>query len=208
MRSVEVSAKTVEEAVKIALEKLNLTEDEVNIEILEHPNKGFLGFLGSKNALVRVEEKYDPLKAGQKFLEKIFSFMKLEPTINIVEEDEYTIFNLSGKDLGILIGRRGETLDSLQFLLNLVVNKNLENRVKYIIDVEGYRSRRENTLADLANRLAKKVIRTGRKVVLEPMNPQERRIIHLTLQDNKYITTYSEGEEPYRKVVIVPKKQA
>ena len=97
--------------------------------------------------------------------------MKLEPTINIVEEDEYTIFNLSGKDLGILIGRRGETLDSLQFLLNLVVNKNLENRVKYIIDVEGYRSRRENTLADLANRLAKKVIRTGRKVVLEPMNP-------------------------------------
>jgi len=207
MKSVEISAKTVEEAIKLALEELKLDREEVNIDVLEQPNKGFFGILGSKNALVRVEENYDPIKQANIFLEKIFNAMKLKPIINIDRKKDYIIFNLSGEDLGILIGRRGGTLDSLQFLLNLVVNKkSMDKRIKLILDVEGYRERREDTLINLAQRLSEKVKRTGRKVVLEPMNPQERRIIHLALQKDNYITTYSEGEEPFRKVIISPKR--
>lgn len=205
MRKVEISAKTVEEAVNIALKQLNLQEDEVSIEILEQPNKGFLGILGSKNALVKVEEKYNVTKYAKSYLENILAKMKLDPHIDIEEKGDYLTFNLSGKDLGVLIGRRGDTLDSLQFLINLVVNKKNYPKKRIIIDVEGYRSRREDTLINLANRLCEKVRRTGRKVVLEPMSPHERRIIHVALQDNRYISTYSEGEEPYRKIVIVPK---
>ncbi|MDK2822989.1 MAG: spoIIIJ-associated protein [Clostridia bacterium] len=205
MRSIEISAKTVEDAIKLALEELQLSRDEVKIEVLEQPNKGFLGLLGNKNALVRVEEKYDPEKQAQIFLEKIFYFMHLKPIIEVKRTKEHTIFNLSGDNLGILIGRRGDTLDSLQFLLNLFINKKSDQKTKIIIDVEGYRDRRADTLINLATKLSEKVKRTGRKVVLEPMNPHERRIIHLALQDDDSITTYSEGEEPYRKVVIVPK---
>jgi spoIIIJ-associated protein len=205
MKAVEISAKTVEEAVKIALDQLGLEEDEVNIDIIEQPNKGFLGLLGTKNALVRVEERFNPVKYSLSFLKNIFDKMDLDPQIDIEENGEYIIFNLSGKDLGVLIGRRGDTLDSLQFLVNLVVNKKSMQRKKIIVDVENYRSRRKETLINLANRLADKARRTGKKIVLEPMSPQERRIIHLTLQDNKFISTYSEGEEPYRKVIIVPK---
>jgi len=205
MRKLEISAKTVEEAIKMALEQLDLREDEVNIEILEQPNKGFLGILGSKNALVRVEEKFNVIKYSRSLLDNIFKKMGLDPRIDVEETTEHIIFNLSGKDLGVLIGRRGDTLDSLQFLINLMVNKQNIQRKKIIIDVEGYRNRREETLVSLAHRLAEKVKRTGRKVVLEPMSPHERRIIHVALQDNNHIATYSEGEEPYRKIVIVPK---
>jgi len=206
MKSIEISAKTVDEAIDLALEKLQLSKEQVNVEVLEQPNKGFFGILGSKNALVRVEEKFDPIKTGKVFLEKIFSSLKINPIINIKEKEEYVVFDITGEDLGILIGRRGDTLDSIQFLLNLVVNKHIDKKLKIIVDVEGYRKRREETLINLGHRLAQKVKRTGSKVVLEPMNPQERRIIHLALQDEDRINTYSEGEEPYRKVVIVPKK--
>lgn len=205
MKAVEISAKTVEEAVKIALDQLGLEEDEVNIDVIEQPNKGFLGLLGTKNALVRVEEKFNPVKYSLSFLKNILEKMDLDPQIDIEENNEYITFNLSGNDLGVLIGRRGDTLDSLQFLVNLVVNKRSLQRKKIILDVENYRSRRKETLINLANRLADKARKTGKKIVLEPMSPQERRIIHLTLQDNKFISTYSEGEEPFRKVIIVPK---
>lgn len=205
MKSVEISAKTVEEAVKIALEQMGLKEDEVNIEVLEQPNKGFLGLLGSKNALVKVEEKFNVVKFSKSFLENVLAKMDLDPEIEIEENNEFITFNLTGNDLGVLIGRRGDTLDSLQFLINLVINKKDVPKKKIIIDVENYRSRRKETLINLANRLSDKAKRTGKKIVLEPMSPQERRIIHVALQDNKYITTYSEGNEPYRKVVIVPK---
>lgn len=205
MKSIEITAKTVDDAVKIALEKLQLTEEEVNVEVLEQPNKGLFGILGNRNAVVKVVEKYNPVKEGEKFLTKIFESMKLNPKIEVKEAKDYITYNISGGDLGILIGRRGDTLDSLQFLLNLVVNKNKEQRKKIIVDVEGYRGRREDTLINLAKRLCDKAKKSGRKVVLEPMNPQERRIIHIALQEEKKIVTYSEGEEPYRKVVIVPK---
>ncbi|SMB87533.1 spoIIIJ-associated protein [Desulfonispora thiosulfatigenes DSM 11270] len=205
MKSIEISAKTVEEAIDLALNELNLTKDEVNIEVLEQPSKGFFGIIGTKKAVVKVDEIYNPTKKAKDFLMQIFAPMNLNPKIEIVEDKSSVTFNITGDDLGILIGRRGDTLDSLQFLLNLVMNKDNESRTKYIIDIEGYRKKREETLLNLALRLGDKAKRTGRKVILEPMNPQERRIIHMTLQNDTEIGTYSEGEEPYRKVVIIPK---
>lgn len=204
MKSLEVSAKTVEEAVNTALTELALTKEEVSIEILEQPTKGFFG-LGAKKAVVKIEEKYNPTKKAKEFLQKVFDSMRLKPAIEVLETKDKLTFDIKGEDLGILIGRRGDTLDSLQFLLNLVINKDSESRVKVVLDVEGYRKKREDTLYNLALRLSNKAKRTGRKVILEPMNPQERRIIHVALQNESGISTYSEGEEPYRKVIIVPK---
>ncbi|NMA02698.1 MAG: protein jag [Clostridia bacterium] len=207
MRVVEKSAKTVEEAIELALTELDLDENQVEIYVLEQPTKGFLGLIGSKNALVRVTEKYNVVDEAQKFLKKICSMMEIDPNINIVNNSEDNLeINLTGDNLGLLIGRRGDTLDALQFILNLVINKNCEKRIKIILDVENYRSKREETLFKLAKRLSEKAKKTGKKIVLEPMNPHERRIIHMSLQEDHRINTYSEGEEPYRKVVIVPKK--
>ena len=139
---------------------------------------------------------------GRAFLAKIFDEMDLDVVIDVKEKGGYLVFDLQGDNLGILIGRRGDTLDALQFLLNLVINDKNSARVKGIIDIENYRAKREETLISLGHKLAAKARKTGQKVVLEPMNPQERRIIHMALQNDKRVTTYSEGEEPYRKVVI------
>lgn len=151
-----------------------------------------------KDAFAHAEVK------GKEFLSKIFKEMKLDVTIDVKEKNGYLVFDLKGKNLGILIGRRGDTLDSLQFLLNLVINEKNGAKVKGIIDIENYRAKREETLVGLSHKLAAKARKTGQKVVLEPMNPQERRIIHMALQNDRRVSTYSEGEEPYRKVVIVP----
>ena len=141
---------------------------------------------------------------GRAFLAKIFDEMKLDVVIDVQEKGGYLVFDLQGENLGILIGRRGDTLDALQFLLNLVINEKNSAKVKGIIDIENYRAKSEYTLVGLSYKLAAKARKTGQKVVLEPMNPQERRIIHMALQNDKRVTTYSEGEEPYRKVVIEP----
>ena len=151
-----------------------------------------------KEAFANAEAK------GKEFLEGIFKEMKLDVVIDVKEKHGYLVFDLKGKNLGILIGRRGDTLDSLQFLLNLVINEKNGAKVKGIIDIENYRAKREDTLIGLSHKLAAKARKTGQKVVLEPMNPQERRIIHMALQNDRRVSTYSEGEEPYRKVVIVP----
>ena len=151
------------------------------------------------------KELYEAAEAkGRAFLAKIFDEMKLDVVIDVKENGGYLVFDLQGENLGILIGRRGDTLDSLQFLLNLVINDKNSAKVKGIIDIENYRAKREETLIGLGHKLAAKARKTGQKVVLEPMNPQERRIIHMALQNDKRVTTYSEGEEPYRKVVIEP----
>ena len=151
------------------------------------------------------KELYEAAEAkGRAFLAKIFDEMKLDVVIDVKENSGYLVFDLQGENLGILIGRRGDTLDSLQFLLNLVINDKNNAKVKGIIDIENYRAKREETLIGLGHKLAAKARKTGQKVVLEPMNPQERRIIHMALQNDKRVTTYSEGEEPYRKVVIEP----
>lgn len=206
MRIIEKSGKTIEDAIKAALQELSLAEDNVDIEVLEEPKNGFFGIIGSKDALVRVSEKQNDYHKINEFLNVVFEKMRLNPEISIREENGNILVNLQGEDLGILIGRRGETLDSLQFLANLFINKSSENYRKVIIDIEDYRKKRENTLYSLADKLSQKVKRTGRKISLEPMSPQERRIIHMALQDNKNVNTYSEGEEPFRKVVIAPKR--
>lgn len=205
MREIVRSARTTEEAIEAALEELGLSKDEVEVEVLEEPNKGLFGFLGVKDATVKVKESANPEKRAVKILNDIFSCMKLEVDIAISEIDGRTLINLNGPDLGILIGRRGDTLDAIQYYINLAANKNAEKRVRFIIDVEGYRQRREETLSNLAHRLADKAKRKGKDVVLEPMNPHERRVIHTALQNHKDVFTYSEGEEPYRKIIIAPK---
>ena len=256
MAFVEMTAKTVDEAVAKALKELNITAEEAVVEVLEEGKKGFLGMF-SKDAKVRVTAKEvaapvveeiiveevkveveteveetvkeeapaateeraarEPKKfvvndeavaKAREFLQKVFNAMKIEVVMEkFVNKNDGTVtFKLHGADMGILIGKHGQTLDSLQYLTNLVANKNSEERVRVIIDVEDYRDRRIETLNRLAYRLADKVKRSGERVALEPMNPHERKIIHMALQNDRRVTTLSEGDEPYRHVVIELKK--
>lgn len=208
MNSIERSARSVEEALEMALKELDLTKDEVNVEVLDEPSKGFLGILGGKMAKVRVTPKADPLLVTKRFLLDVTGKMGLNVEINSTSANEYVRMEFIGKDLGILIGRRGDTLDALQYLANLVANKqsnlfsNNNERIRIILDAEDYRMRREETLIKLAMKMADRVKKTGRKVVLEPMNPQERRIIHTALQDDTAVQTISEGAEPFRRIII------
>lgn len=206
MRSEEFSAKSIEDALKLGLDSFGLEACDVTYEVLEQPSKGFLGF-GGKNARIKITEKYSAERVGTNFLKQIFADMELAADVKVTKKDEYYLFEIVGENLGILIGRRGDTLDALQFLLNLVLNKESDEKIKGILDVENYREKREETLEHLGIKLAERARRTGQRVVLEPMNPQERRIIHMVLQDDKTVSTFSEGEEPYRKVIIVPKKK-
>jgi len=203
---VEKVAKTVGEAVTRALTELGVDEQGATIEVLEEPSKGLFGLLGSRPARVRVTKKDSLSLRARQLLNKIFHIMKLSVNIEIIEKNTSLRVNLSGDGLGVLIGRRGETLDALQYLLNLYINKNREQKCKVIIDVEGYRKRREQTLERLACKLAEKAKQKGRSIVLEPMNSQERRVIHTALQGREDIYTHSEGEEPYRKIIISPRK--
>ena len=207
MRSLQISGKNYEAALNAALTQLCLSEEDVVVEVIEEGSKGFLG-LGSKEAIINVKEKFNPAREGQQFLNDIFKIMDIEIEIECTDklnDKGIVVYNLSGENVALLIGYRGQTLDSLQFLLNLYLNKNMDRKVRSFIDVESYREKREKTLNNLALRLAAKVAKNRRKIVLEPMNPQERRLIHLALQDDTRVRTYSEGEEPYRRVVVVPK---
>lgn len=206
MQEIEKTAKTISEAVEQALNELGITREEANIEVLEEPSKGFLGILGGRPAKVKVSVKNTMSRKAKNLLNDVLSVMKLEAEVDVSERDGHLFVNLEGRDLGVLIGRRGETLDAMQYLLNLSVNKHQEQRKKVILDIEGYRKRREETLQKLAYKLADKVKQRGRNVVLEPMNAQERRVIHTALQERDDIQTFSEGEEPYRKIIITPKK--
>ena len=204
MKEIKKSAKTVERAIEEALAELKAVREEVEIEVLDEGSKGFLGF-GSRDAVVKVTKKHNPEKVAKDFLREMFIAMGIIVNIETELKEKQLLINLSGDDMGILIGKRGQTLDSIQYLVNLVVNKGNAPYLSITIDTENYRQRRKDTLESLAYNLAKKVKQTGKKVVLEHMNPYERRIIHSSLQNNKYVTTYSEGEEPYRNVVIALK---
>lgn len=206
MKVIERTGKTVDDAVGLALQDLGASRDEVDIEVLEEPSKGIFGLIGVKPARIKVSLKDGPSQKAGSLLKSIFKTMQLNVSMDVREKEQGLFINLEGPDLGILIGRRGETLDALQYLVNLSVNKNQEVRKKIIIDIEGYRNRREETLQKLALKLADKAKQRGRNVVLEPMSSQERRIIHTALQGREDIYTFSEGEEPYRKIVISPKK--
>lgn len=203
-KSVEKTAKNVNEATELALEALGVAEDEATVEVLDEGTKGFLG-IGSKEAKVRATLKNAAVYAARQFLDSIFKAMSLEVAIDITLDKDLMKIELSGAHMGIVIGKRGDTLDSLQYLTSLIVNHESDGYIKVTIDTENYRQKREEALVALSERLADKVARSGKKYTLEPMNPYERRIIHANLQSSEKVTTFSVGEEPYRKVVIAPK---
>ncbi len=206
MRRVVVTGKNVEEALDNGIKKLNTVRDKVEYNVLAEAEKGFLGFFGGKKAEVEVIKKVDKIKQAKIFLEDLINNMNLYVKVEIKKKTKNElIVNLTGDDLGIAIGRHGETLDSIQYLTNLAVNKGNQDYLRVILDADGYRNRRRKTLEKLAKKMAKKAKRKNRKVMLEPMPPHERRVIHTTLQNYEKISTYSEGQDPYRKVVIVAK---
>ena len=205
MDMITVSAKTVDESITKALIELETTSDKLEYEIVDKGNSGILGFIGSKPAIIRARKKETIDDKAIAFLGEVFGAMDMGVNIETAfnqEEKELSI-NLAGDDMGILIGKRGQTLDSLQYLVSLVVNRESEDYIRVKLDTENYRERRKETLA---KNIAYKVKRTRRSVSLEPMNPYERRIIHSALQNDKYVVTRSEGEEPFRHVVISLKK--
>ncbi|MDM8312141.1 MULTISPECIES: RNA-binding cell elongation regulator Jag/EloR [Clostridium] len=207
MKVIEVSGKNIEEAKRIALKQLETTEDKVEILVLDEGSKGILGFIGTKPCKIKVTVKRDYIEDAKTFIRSILDNMGVMAEIRIKEENNVVNINLTGPRMGIIIGYRGETLDAIQYLVSLIINNDHETEYKRVVlDTENYRSKREETLKRLAEKTAYKVRRNGRSFKLEPMNPYERRIIHSTLQNDKYVYTYSEGEEPYRKVVVDLKK--
>lgn len=208
MKIIEMTGKTVDEALKKALNQLNLTEDKVEVEVIQESSKGFLNLIGNKPAKIVVKVKRDYIQDGKVFLRNVLDSMGIESEISFKEEKDILYVNITGPKMGLIIGYRGETLDSLQYLLSLVVNKGHDIPYKKVVlDTENYRAKREETLKRVAQKTAYKVRKTGRTFKLEPMNPYERRVIHSALQDNEFINTYSEGDEPYRRVVIDIKKK-
>ena len=207
MKTIEMTGKTVEEALKHALDELKLTKDKVDVEVIDEGSKGLFNLIGTKPAKVKVTAKPDSLDDAKTFLVNVLNSMNINADIDIKEENDIININLKGSKMGLVIGYRGETLDSLQYLVSLVVNKNHENPYKKVVlDAENYRHKREETLIKVAQKTAYKVKKSGRPYKLEPMNPYERRIIHSALQEYNDINTYSEGEEPFRRIIISLKK--
>ena len=207
MDFVEFSAKTVDDAITEACQKLTVTSDKLEYEVVEEGSSGFLG-IGAKPAVIKARIKNSVADKAKEFLKEVFDAMNIVVVINVKydEENRNIDIELSGDEMGVLIGKRGQTLDSLQYLVSLVVNKDEDEYIRVKVDTEDYRKRRKETLENLAKNIAYKVKRTKRPVSLEPMNPYERRIIHSALQNDKYVTTHSEGEEPFRRVVVTLKK--
>ncbi|MFK7692281.1 RNA-binding cell elongation regulator Jag/EloR [Paenibacillus sp. HJGM_3] len=202
MKKLVVAGKTIEDAVKSGLAQWNTTENRVKIQVLEQPSKGLFGLIGNKEAKVELEWIPDPIEEATVFLHDVFQSMHIDAAIESQESAEGVQLNISGNELGILIGRRGQTLDSLQYLTNIVANRYATSHVRIVLDAENFRDRRKQTLEELSDRLARRVIRTRKEVVLEPMSPQERKVIHSQLQNHPNVKTYSKGEDPNRRVVI------
>lgn len=207
MKSIDMEGKTVEEALDKALIQLGVNKENVEVQVLDYGSKGLFKVIGVKPAKITVSLKYDYIEKAKSFIETILDSMDIKAEITIKEENDIVKIDLSGEKMGLIIGYRGETLDSIQYLLSLIVNKVHElPHKKVILDTENYRHKREETLKGVAFKTAKKVESTGKTFKLEPMNPYERRIIHSALQDNSFVSTYSEGEEPFRRVVIELKR--
>ena len=203
----EFSAKTVDDAITEACKEFGVASDKLDYEVVNEGSTGFLG-IGSKEALIKAKIRSSVIDNAKTFLNEVFAAMNMVVVINVEYDSENREMNidLSGDDMGVLIGKRGQTLDSLQYLTSLVVNKAEEDYIRVKVDTENYRKRRQDTLENLAKNISFKVKRTKRSVSLEPMNPYERRIIHSALQNDKFVTTHSEGEEPFRHVVVTMKK--
>ncbi len=206
MISVEKRGKTAEEAIALALEELGEDRDNVVVEVLDEGSKGLFGLLGSKDARVRVTVKASKSALIRDLLEDIGRALRISLFSKVSESEEFIFVDVTGSEVGMLIGRHGQALDSLQYLLNLAAHKGTDDRRRVILDIEGYRRRREESLRRLAERAAEKVARTGRPVTLEAMPAHERRIVHLALQQNDAVETRSEGEEPFRKIIVSIKR--
>ena len=203
MEYTKFSAKTVNDAITEACKALGVTSDKLDYKVVEEGSNGFLG-IGAKDAVIEAAVKNSVSDIASDFLKDVFAAMNMTVVVDVkynADDNEMNI-DLSGDDMGVLIGKRGQTLDSLQYLVSLVVNKGNEDYIRVKVDTENYRERRKSTLENLAKNMAYKVKRTRRPVSLEPMNPYERRIIHSALQNDKFVSTKSEGEEPFRHVVV------
>lgn len=227
LKKKEITGKNISEARQKAAEAFGVDEDEIQIEVLENASSGFLGmgakpckiaaWLASDTEDIELEEAKEVKTKSSKptgnekeeavaFLEKVIPLMGVEAKITASCDEDALKVNLEGEKMGILIGRRGETLDALQYLTSIIVNKDKHDYVRVTLDTENYRQKRQDVLEKLANKIADKVIKNGRNMTLEPMNPFERRIIHAALQNHEYVTTSSVGEEPERRVVVSLKK--
>lgn len=207
MRSVEKVGKTREEAVRAALKELGVGLDEAKVEMVEDPNRsGFLGLLQGRQVRVRVTAQEDVGKTAARFLREVLVGMGITARVEVLHREDQIVLNVTGSDLGLLIGRRGQTLDAIQFLIGMVANRNQEEKKRIVVDVQGYRQRHEESLRRLAMRTAERVRTEGKKAVLSPMTPAERRIIHTTLQDQSGVFTYSEGQDPFRRVIVSPQE--
>jgi spoIIIJ-associated protein len=205
MRYVIKQSGTVEDAINEALLELEVSREDVEVEIIEEASRGLFGLIGSKEAIVKVMVVNDAVHIAKEFLDNVFFYMSVSADTEISKDDDVLridITNVNPSDKGIIIGKRGNTLDAIQYLLSLTINKDRDDYIRVTLDIEDYRKKREETLVRLAERMADKARKSRRPVKLEPMNPYERRIIHSALQDFEEVTTYSEGSEPYRRVVI------
>ena len=204
MRQVTASGQTVDEAVNSALEQLQTTRDQVEVTVIDEGKRGILGLFGSKLAVVNVSVKRDPIEETEQYIKDIAESMKVPISIETTVEENNVLFELSGEKIALIIGKRGQTLNALQYLVQLTLNKRSERFYRVMLDAEGYRQRREETLKSLAGRLADRAIRSNKRVFLEPMPAFERKIIHTELQNHPEVKTHSEGEEPHRYLVIKP----
>ena len=207
MTAVEINAKTVEEALAEGIKKLGVKKENVGMEILSEPAHGFMKLLGSKEARVKVFVLNEPGDYIRNFITEIIRLIGLDGEAFISKEDDENIFlEIKGEKLGLLIGKHGNTLNEMQYLANVMLHRQFEAiNKRVVIDMENYRYKRKKTLERLAQNLALKALKVRKDIVLEPMSPGERRIIHIALKSNKDVTTTSKGEEPYRKVVITPR---
>ncbi len=207
MEFMEFTAKTVDDAITAACQKFLVTSDRLEYEVIEEGSSGFLGF-NAKPARIRAKVKETVEDKAKAFLDDVFAAMHMTVLVEVSYDEAEKVMDieLKGDDMGVLIGKRGQTLDSLQYLVSLVVNRDSDDYIRVKVDTENYRKRRKETLENLAKNIAYKVKRTKRSVSLEPMNPYERRIIHSALQNDKFVVTHSEGEEPFRHVVVTLKK--
>src|SRR5690625_3148 len=206
MREVTASGKSIDEAINSALNQLNLSKDETKIDIIDEGKKGFLGIFGASRAIVKVTESFESITNAEEYLKNMIQHMNIDAKVDTIVEENNVTFNLSGDKIAILIGKRGKTLNAIQYLVQLVINKHGRNFHSVTVDAEGYRQRREETLMELAQKMASKAVRIDGKVALEPMPAYERKIIHSALQDSTEVSTYSDGVEPHRYIVIKPSK--
>ncbi len=206
MKTLEMTGKTVDDALEAALKKLNADRDDVDVEVIDEGSKGFLG-IGNKDAKIKVTLRNNPCLVATNFLKGMFEAWGEEVEVYTEIKDDVLCVELKGENMGIIIGKRGETLDAIQHLTSLSVNSGSDDFIKVSVDTENYREKRNQTLVELSKKLAVRVAKTRKNMTLEPMNSYERRIIHATLQDDKYVTTYSVGQSPNRKVVIAYNKK-